>query len=254
MPWVWGEGSVVWLAAAGLRGVDLGAIRPIKAPPSPGTTSHALLVSYSAARVERRGLRWLSARELAADPDRWAVTMRDERGYRQQLPDLVGWVPGYDTPVALVGEEGHRREDRQRMILEGWRDAINQGRYSAVRYDCATDAAAARILRLARKARLGGEQLAVSVQLTVEEIRAITPNPEPEPAPTPLASTPELGLGDELPEPEPQPVIPPTPTPTVAAPPPPEPGESAEAAAERERRYRELMGIPQPGRRRRRSR
>ena len=115
MPWVWGEGSVVWLTSAGLRGADLGAVRPVKAPPSPTTIAHGVLVAWSAARMERRGLRWLSARELAADADRWAVRMRDERGYRKQLPDLTVWRRGAERPVAIVGEEGHRREDRQRM-------------------------------------------------------------------------------------------------------------------------------------------
>jgi hypothetical protein len=31
-----------------------------------------------------------------------------------------------------------RRADRQRTILKGWRDAIWSGRYTAVRYDCAS--------------------------------------------------------------------------------------------------------------------
>src|SRR3974390_1347809 len=84
MPWVWGEGSVVWLTSTGLRGTQLGAVRAVKAPPSPTTTAHAVLVAWSAARIERRGFRWQSARELSADSDRWAVAIRDERGYRKQ--------------------------------------------------------------------------------------------------------------------------------------------------------------------------
>lgn len=130
VPWVWGEGSVVWLTSIGLRAVDLGAVRAVKLPPSATTVSHGVLVGWSAARMERRGLRWLSARELAADYDRWAVRMRDERGYRKQLPDLAVWRRGAERPVAIVGDEGHRREDRQRMILEGWRDAIWADQYA----------------------------------------------------------------------------------------------------------------------------
>ncbi len=155
MPWVWGEGSVVWLTSLGLRGVDLGAVRTVKAPPSPTTIAHGVLVAWSAARMERRGLRWLAARELAADADRWAVRMRDERGYRKQLPDLAVWQRGAERPVAIVGEEGHRREDRQRMILEGWRDAIWAEQYAAVQYDCANDVAAAKIRRIAKRVQLG---------------------------------------------------------------------------------------------------
>jgi len=155
MPWVWGEGSVVWLTSLGLRGTDLGAVRAVKLPPSATTVSHGVLVGWSAARMERRGLRWLSAPELAADSDRWAVRMRDERGYRKQLPDLAVWRRGAERPVAIVGDEGHRREDRQRMILEGWRDALWAEQYAAVQYDCANAAAAAKIRRIAKRSQLG---------------------------------------------------------------------------------------------------
>ncbi len=123
---------MAWLTGTGLRGAGPGGVRAVKAPPSPTTVSHAVLVAWSAARMERRGLRWQAARELEAEADRWAVRMRDERGYRKQLPDLAAWRPGAELPVAIVGEEGHRREDRQRLILEGWRDAVLSGRYIAV--------------------------------------------------------------------------------------------------------------------------
>ena len=53
--------------------------------------------------------------------------------YRKQLPDLAVWRRGAERPVAIVGDEGHRREDRQRMILEGWRDASWADQYAAVR-------------------------------------------------------------------------------------------------------------------------
>ena len=76
-------------------------------------------------------------RQTPASPT-WAVMMRDERGYRKQLPDLAVWRRGSKLPVAIVGEEGHRREDRQRMILEGWREAIWSDQYAAVQYDWPT--------------------------------------------------------------------------------------------------------------------
>jgi hypothetical protein len=69
-PWVWGEGSVVWLTGAGLEGAGLGGVRAVKSPPAPTTTSHGVLVGWSAARVEHRGRSWKSARELALEHDR----------------------------------------------------------------------------------------------------------------------------------------------------------------------------------------
>jgi hypothetical protein len=250
MPWVWGEGSVLWLTSAGLRGTDLGAVRTVKAPPSPTTVAHGVLVAWSAARMEHRGLRWLSARELAAEADRWAVRMRDERGYRKQLPDLAVWRRGAERPVAIVGDEGHRREDRQRMILEGWRGAIWSEQYAAVQYDCANAAVAARMTRLAKKARLGPPEFIAAAQRTAEEIRSITPVPEvDEAAPVDAAAdAPEAGTSNGSDQRQMH-LAPPPATPTTiraASAPPPEPEESPEAAAERERQYREIMGIPEP--------
>jgi hypothetical protein len=254
MPWVWGEGSVVWLTSTGLRGADLGAVRAVKAPPSPTTIAHGVLVAWSAARMERRGLRWLSARELAADADRWAVRMRDGRGYRKQLPDLAVWRRGAERPVAIVGEEGHRREDRQRMILEGWRDAIWSEQYAGIQYDCASTAAVAKIRRLAKKERLTPPTFIAAAQRTGDEIRSMTPDPDvDEPGTVPDASSPKAVVATDgrSNERQIQVVAPPAPPPRIieAPPPPPEPAESPEAAAERERRYREIFGIPEPKRR-----
>ena len=256
MPWVWGEGSVVWLTSAGLRGADLAPVRDVKAQPSPTTIAHGVLVAWSAARMERRGLPWLSARELAADADRWAVRMRDERGYRKQLPDLAVWRRGAERPVAIVGEESHRREDRQRMILEGWRDAVWAEQYAAIQYDCASQAAVAKIRRLAKRERLTPPTFIAAAQATADEIRSITPDQEfDEPAAVPDASAAEdeVGTDSQPNEPRLQVVRPPAPPPRIeeAPPPPPEPEESPEAAAERERRYREIFGIPEPKPRRR---
>jgi hypothetical protein len=189
MPWVWGEGSVAWLTSTGLRGAGLGGVRAVKAPPSPTTVSHGVLVAWSAARMERRGLRWQAARELGANADRWAVRMRDERGYRKQLPDLAVWRRGTELPVAIVGEESHRREDRQRLILEGWRDAVLSGRYIAVQYDCASAPVAARMARLAKKVHFTHPEFIARVQARADEIAAIAPATELEdPAPTPCAT------------------------------------------------------------------
>jgi len=150
-PWVWGEGSVVWLTAAGIESVGLGGVRAVKSPPAPTTIAHGVLVGWSAARVQQRGHVWKSARELALDADRWAVPARCERGYTLQLPDVAVWPEGWESPGAVIAESGGRREDRQKLILEGWRDAVWSGRYHAVRYDCASQSVATWIARLARK-------------------------------------------------------------------------------------------------------
>src|SRR5271167_3240998 len=75
-PWIWGEGSVVWLTGAGLEAAGLGGLRAFKSPPAPTTIAHGVLVGWSAARAERRHRVWRSSRELAVDPERWAVQTR----------------------------------------------------------------------------------------------------------------------------------------------------------------------------------
>ncbi len=104
-PWIWGEGSVVWLTAAGIEGAGLGGVRPVKSPPRATTIHHGVLVGWSAARVEHRGRVWKSARELAVEHERWAVTARCERGYTELLPDLAVWPKRSEPPVAVVARE-----------------------------------------------------------------------------------------------------------------------------------------------------
>lgn len=65
-PWIWGEGSVVWLTGAGIEGAGLGGVRPVKSPPGATTIAHGVLVGWSAARIEHRGRAWKSAREARA--------------------------------------------------------------------------------------------------------------------------------------------------------------------------------------------
>ncbi len=170
MPWTWGEGSVAWLTGLGIKRLGLGGVRAVKAPPSPTVIHHALLVQWSAARAERRGKTWLSSRELAVERERWAVTIRCERGYTRQLPDLAVWVEASGPPYAVIGETGRRREDRQKMILEGWRDAVTAGRYAGVRFDCASASAALLIRRLAKKVSLTSLDFSALVQTTAPEI------------------------------------------------------------------------------------
>jgi hypothetical protein len=256
-PWVWGEGSVVWLTGLGMQSAGLGGLRAVKAPPAPTTISHGVLVGWSAARAERRGRVWKSARELALDPERWAVRVRCERGYTSQLPDLAVWLKRSGPPVAVVANSGARREDRQKKILEDWRWAIRGDQYSGLVYDCANESVARWIGRLAKKVHLTRPQFTVVVQPRAEEIAALSPaadDADESPASSPQAA----GEGDEASRsdehqhaggrtpPSPTSVEPERPT----SPPAPEP-QTALSAAERERRYRQIMGLPEPKPRRR---
>ncbi len=233
----------------------LGGVRAVKSPPAPTTISHGVLIGWSAARAEHRNLPWKSARELALDPARWAVPMRRERGFVQELPDLAVWIPRYEAPGAVIAEHGGRREDRQKMILEGWRDAVRSGQYTAVRYDCASPSVAYWIGRLARKVGLTDREFVAYEQTTAEHIAAMpSAVPDDEPATNPAEPSEER---EPTPEQQAETTAP-APAPTARAtveirppiPPPPEP-ETPEVAAERRRRSREILGIDEPQPRRR---
>jgi len=256
-PWVWGEGSVAWLTSLGVESSGLGGLRAVKAPPAPTTIGHGVLVGWSAARAEKRGRVWKSARELALEPDRWEVTMQCERGYTKQLPDLAVWLKPSGPPIALISESGGRREDRQKKILAGWRDAVYAGQYSAVLYDCANDSVAHWISRLASKVRLTRSEFGVVIQARAEEIATLArADAEREGR---VAEEREAAAGAAQP-PDRKVSIPaedvrlpaaPVPVPTVKAGRPAPRPETPEEAAERERRYREIFGIAEPKRRRR---
>ncbi len=246
-PWRWGEGSVVWLTGAGVEGAGLGGVRAVESPPAPTTIAHGVLVGWSAARAEHRSRGWKSARELALDPERWAVPARCERGYTQQLPDLAVWLNTSKAPGAVVAESGGRREDRQKMILEGWRDAIWAGRYTVVRYDCASPSVAHWITRLAKKVGLTSSTFTAVVQTTAEQMPPSPPPSQPPSRRSTRRSAPpnrcertmnRTGAPPARTQSPPRPLRQSEARPISAAQP-----ETAEAAAERERRYRELFGI-----------
>ena len=253
-PWVWGEGSIVWLTGRGLNGTALGGLQPVKLPPAPMTADHGVAVGWTAARVERRGRRWKSARELALDPGRWAVRIPDERSASHDwLPDLAVWLPDSNLPVAVIVESGHRREDRQRRILEAWQSAVQSGRYSGVRYDCASASVAQRIKRLANKLWLRSPEFVAAAQLTRDEIlELIAEDPEPvdsigsEPSQlVEVVAGPTDGDNGAAGPQAPTPMSAPAETRAESPPAPREPpGDAAE-------KYREIFGIPEPGPRRR---
>jgi hypothetical protein len=254
-PWIWGEGSVVWLTGTGVEGAGLGGVRAVKSSPAPTTITHGVLVGWSAARAEHRGRVWKSARELELDRERWAAPVRCERGYTVQLPDLAVWLKRSAPPVAVIAESGARREDRQKMILEGWRDAIIAGRYAAVLYDCTSASVTLSITRLAKKVRLTPPAFSAAIQPSADEIAALPPaalddeptvndaKPSGESARAPDQEVHTAPARAPAP-PEPVQLAPPEP------PPAPEP-ETAEAAAERERHYREIFGMDEQKPRRR---
>ncbi|HTX08616.1 MAG TPA: hypothetical protein VME22_08395 [Solirubrobacteraceae bacterium] len=249
--WVWGEGSVAWLTSLGVESSGLGGLRAVKAPPAPTTIAHGILVGWSAARAEKRGRVWKSARELALEPDRWEVAMRCERGYTKALPDLAVWLKPSGPPIALVSETGGRREDRQKKILEGWRNAVYAGQYSKVLYDCSNESVARWITRLAKTARLTRSELNVVVQARSEEIATLAPAADDDVPPDSNADagpdSPSEVQIHTTPAPERSAAVETAPPAARAEPRP----ETPEEAAERERRYREIFGIPEPKPRRR---
>jgi hypothetical protein len=218
-------------------------------------------VSWSAARFERRGRKWMSIRELSAERDRWAVRARCDRGFTRQLPDFAVWVEAHELPCAVVVESGRRRDDRQKMILEGWRDAIHNGRYAHVQYDCTNPSIAHRINQLAKTAGLSEPTFSAIVQPTATEITALPPAASDDrllpatltrvdhdtelPAPEPAATRRHLRLVED-PAPAPPPREPTSVTTAARQPEEPKPcAEEPETAEQHERRrqqYYEIFG------------
>ena len=242
----------MWLTGAGIERVGLGGVRPVKTPPRSTTIAHGVLVGWSAARAEHRGRTWKSARELAVERETWAVTARCERGYTEQLPDLAVWLERSGPPVALIAESGGRREDRQKMILEGWHNGILSGRYSAVHYHCASASVAHWIKRLAKKVGLTGRTFHVEVQLTGEEIAALSPAANDEPRTT--EPRPHTDTASEDADAAPTGPLPPLPNPMAVAseqpepPAPPRPELLGDAASHP--LYQEIFGTKATPRRR----
>jgi hypothetical protein len=168
----------------------------------------------------------------------------------KQLPDLAVWLKRSGPPIALISESGGRREDRQKKVLEGWRDAVYAGQYSAVLYDCANDSVAHWISRLAAKVRLTRSEFGVVVQARAEEISALTPAADNDVPPASVSNADMPSSAEVEIEPVRSPA-PPVRVPAVQAAEAPKPDpETPEDAAEREHRFREIFGIPEPKRRR----
>jgi hypothetical protein len=155
----------------------------------------------------------------------------------------------------VVAESGGRREDRQKMILEGWRDGIVSGRYSAVHYHCANEAVEHSIRRLARKVGLTGGWFAAAVQMSAEEIAALPPAAEDEPGTSEPQPQPETAS----PPADPVPVAPlralpdPTPVATQEPEPPAPPQLELPNDAAQHPLHQEVFGTePKPRRRWRR--
>lgn len=100
-----------------------------------------------------------------------------------ELPDLAVWLNGSKPPGAVIAESGGRREDRQKLIFEGWRDPVWSGRYLAVRYRLANPSAANSTGSRAWPRRLGSPDSAftATVQTTAEKIAALSPATPAEP-------------------------------------------------------------------------
>jgi hypothetical protein len=254
-PWVWGEGSVVWLTGAGVQGAGLGGVRAVKSPPAPTTIGMVCSLAsqqHELSTAAEPGSRPASLNWIASDGP---LPCAASAVTASSCPTSRSGSNGPREPGAVVAESGGRREDRQKMILEGWRDAIWSGRYIAVRYDCASPSVARWIARLAKKVGLTDSAFMATVQTTAEQIAALSPaasdaerafdetKPSREFAPAPDE---EAQVAPARAPAPPEPVQAALPKPAPA----PEP-ETAEAAAERERRYRETFGIDEQKPRRR---
>ena len=116
------------------------------------------------------GARTCARGRTLGSPDALRARLHDAT---PQLPDLAVWLEPSGPPWAVVAESGGRREDRQKLMLEGWRDAVHSGRYAGVRYDCASASVATWISRLAKRVWLTVPDFSVIVQTTAEEIATL---------------------------------------------------------------------------------
>jgi len=241
-----GNGSLVWLTAAGYEGLGL-ELAPVKAPAVfSATTLRSVEIAWAAANAERQGVRWLSARELTMQRETWQITVANERGGQShRLPDLVLWPSNRPLPVAIVLERDYQHPRRQRAALQGWQAAIAAGRYAQVRYQTGP-ILAYDLHRLTAQVGLDPPAFIVGENMTAPEL-------DP-----PATATKDPTAPPKAAETQRAPTDPP-PTPDLDRNPgkPPQMEVTPEPAAERQRLVNDLLGIsePQPrGRCRRRSR
>ncbi len=166
-----GDGSLVWMTAAGLPGLGLRELPALRAPgPFSPLTRHGIQVAWAAADIEHAGHLWHAGRELSLEPRRWATEVANERGGRsRRLPDLVFW-PSLDNgpPVAVVVPPVLSNTRRERAALGGWQASIAAGRYAQVRY-LAGPVVASHLRRLATDIGLSQAQFIVSDRVMADE-------------------------------------------------------------------------------------
>jgi len=241
-----GQGSLVWLTAAGYEGLGL-ELAPVKAPAVfSATTLRSVEIAWAAANAQRQGLRWLSARELTIQRETWQITVANERGgHSHQLPDLVLWPPNSPLPVAIVLERDYQHPRRRRAALQGWQAAITAGCYAQLRYQT-SPLLTYDLYRLAAQVGLNPPAFIVGENMTAPELDQPGTTTKDDTAPPTAVET------------QPAPTDPPK-TPDVDRNPrePLQVEVTSEEAAERQRLVNELLGISEPqarGRWRRRSR
>ncbi|HEY6397384.1 MAG TPA: hypothetical protein VIX82_08035 [Solirubrobacteraceae bacterium] len=165
---------------------------------------------------------------------------------------MAVWPLRSSAPVALIIDTGQRRDDRQRMILEGWRDAVHSGRYGRVQYDGASASIARRMTRLAEKVWLTAPEFVAAVQADPEQFAAMAAAAQAPKADAPISNGAATTHTDALGHAEPRRPPPPASAPVQTREPPPSPAsDSAEGAVSREQLYREIFGMPEPQARRR---
>ncbi len=166
-----GDGSLVWMTAAGLQGVGLGELPALRAPgPFSPLARQSIRTAWAAADIERAGHLWHAGRELALEPRRWAAEVANERGgHSRRLPDLVFW-PSLDDglPVAVVVAPVLANSRRERAALQGWQAYVTAGRYAQVQY-LAGPTAAGHLRRLATDIALTPAQFIVCERVFADE-------------------------------------------------------------------------------------
>lgn len=279
---VWGHGSLLVPTRAGVRMSGLPVTAALE--PAPTWWAHLQACAWTAAWMTVRGRPMLGCREIDADSS-WSGVLRwrDNKGSHQagHRPDLV-WAPegGRAAIEVELARKSTPRLDAVLGLHAGWRAA---GKTGGVIYVCADQTGCERVRRVAVKhglspepggglrvetlahvkaqalkahARRGenpaGQEESPELDAALPEQSAVIPAasaPPGEADESAAIDRPSQDRDQEQEQPlEPSVWRPEAPEPQPAAQPPGV--ETPEAAAARERRYREIMGYPEPKRRR----
>jgi hypothetical protein len=170
-PWVLGEGSAAWPTGTGVEGAGLGGLRAVKSPPAPTTISHGVLVGWSAARIERRPSVESSAR--ACGRPRAVGSQGALRARLHRAPARPGGV-GQTLRATRRGDRRERRPARG-SPEDDPRGLARRRPVRTLRIRAQAHPSPRWISRLAKKVWLTAPDFSAVVQMSAEEIAALTP-------------------------------------------------------------------------------